>query len=356
MGADGSSSLGNDPTGASAFVEFLGTNTTTLIVDSKYALNNPPLYAGNNDSAYTPFLKSTINVGGYGVWIRPSSYLDAEGGKFGPIGIYVERTYKFIVSTAGVHTWTMSSDNESYFTINGGLVGDLRDVGRDQSYKREYTGSVNLTAGEHTLTFYVINTNGPAAIALRIVDTVGLEVWSTRFPVRIGSVYENWQEVYRIPLTGSAQSYQCNDTYCIKNSNNVNGQRWGYYFGSAGTTANSMFTVTDDGSGNITIALNPVNVNSAEILALDSNDRTTIVNSSHLFYYYSNIRTNNQYTQLTSAPAADGTTQYFTGFTHDGTVRTTNVIPPTDPTDTVVAPIDSGSTGRIDRNISYEER
>jgi hypothetical protein len=356
MGADGSLSLGNDPTGASAFVEFLGTNTTTLIVDSKYDLNNPPLYAGGNDSAYTPFLKSTTNVGGYGVWIRPSSYQDAEGGRFGPVGIYVERTYKFIVSTAGVHTWTMSSDNESYFTVDGALVGDLRNVGRDQSYKQQYTGSVNLTAGEHTLTFYVINTNGPAAIALRIVDTVGLEVWSTRFPIRIGSVYQNWQEVYRIPLTGSAQSYQCNDTYCIKNSNNVNGQRWGYYFGSAGSTANSMFTVTDDGSGNITIALNPVNVNSAEILALDSNDRTTIVNSSHLFYYYSNIRTNNQYTQLTSAPAADGTTQYFTGFTHDGTVRTTNVIPPTDPTNTVVAPIDSGSTGSSDINIYYNEQ
>jgi hypothetical protein len=356
MGADGSLSLGNDPTGASAFVEFLGTNTTTLIVDSKYALGNPPLYAGNNDSAYTPFLKSTTNVGGYGVWIRPSSYQDAEGGRFGPVGIYVERTYKFIVSTSGLHTWTMSSDNESYFTVDGALVGDLRNVGRDQSYKREYTGSINLTAGEHTLTFYVINTNGPAAIALRIVDPASLEVWSTRFPIRIGSVYQNWQEVYRIPLTGSAQSYQCNDTYCIKNSNNVNGQRWGYYFGSAGSTANSMFTVTDDGIGNITIALNPVNVNSAEILALDSNDRTTIISSSHLFYYYSNIRTNNQYTQLTPAPAADGTTQYFTGFTHDGTVRTTNVIPPTDPTNTVVAPIDSGSTGSSDINIYYNEQ
>lgn len=345
MGADGSLSLGNDPTGASAFVEFLGTNSTTLIVDSKYDLSNPPLYAGGNDSAYTPFLKSTTNVGGYGVWIRPSSYQDAEGGRFGPVGTYIERTYKIIVSTAGVHTWTMASDNESYFTVDGALVGDLRNVGRDQSYKREYTGSINLTAGEHTLTFYVINTNGPAAIALRIVDTASLEVWSTRFPIRIGSVYENWQEVYRIPLTGLAQSYQCNDAYCIKNSNNVNGQRWGYYFGSAGSTANSMFTVTDDGSGNITIALNPVNVNSAEILALNSNDRTTIVNSTHLFYYYSNIRTNNQYTQLTSAPAADGTTQYFIGFTQSGAVRTTNVIPPTDPTNTVVPPIDSGSSG-----------
>ena len=355
MGADGSSSLGNDPTGAGVFIEFLGTNTNTP-VDSKYALSNPPLYAGTDDSAYVPFLQSTTNVGGYGTWIRPSSYLDAEGGKIGPVNYYVERTYKFIVSTAGLHTWTMASDNESYFTIDGALVGDLRDVGYQQSYRTTHSGSVNLTAGEHTLTFYVINTGFAAAIALRIVDPASLEVWSTRFPIRIGSVYENWQEVYRIPLTGSAQSYQCNDTYCIKNSNNVNGQRWGYYFGSAGSTANSMFTVTDDGSGNITIALNPVNVNSAEILALDSNDRTTIVNSSHLFYYYSNIRINNQYTQLTSAPAADGTTQYFTGFTHDGTVRTTNVIPPTDPTNTVVAPIDSGSTGRTDTNISYEER
>jgi hypothetical protein len=88
--------------------------------------------------------------------------------------------------------------------------------------------------------------------------------------------------------------------------------------------------------------LNPVNVSSTELLALNSNDRTTIVNSTHLFYYYSNIRTNNQYTQLTSAPAADGTTQYFIGFTQSGAVRTNNVIPPTDPSDTVVPPTDGG--------------
>jgi hypothetical protein len=250
----------------------------------------------------------------------------------------------------------MASDNESYFTVDGSLVGDLRDVGRDQSYKREYTGSVNLTAGEHTLTFYVINTNGPAAIALRIVDTTSLEVWSTRFPIRIGSVYQNWQEVYRIPLTGLAQSYQGNDSYCIKNSNNVNGQRWGYYFGSPGTTANSMFTVTDDGSGNITIAMNGVNVNSTDMTTLnsvDSNAYSTIANAPHLFYYYSYLRDSIGYTQLSTAPASDSTTQYFLGFTRDGAVRTSSVIPPTDPTNTIVTP---GNNPGDNNNISFDEQ
>jgi hypothetical protein len=356
MGADGSYSLANDPTGASAFVEFLGTNTTTVIVDSKYDLNNPPIYAGGNDGAYTPFLQSTTNVGGYGTWIRPSSYQGVEGGQFGPYNIYVNRTYKFVVTTAGLHTWTMSSDNESYFIIDGALVGDLRNVGRDQSYKREYTGSVYLEAGEHILTFYVINTNGPAAIALKIVDTTSLEVWSTRFPIRIGSVYQNWQEVYRIPLTGAAQSYQCNDAYCIKNSNNVNGQRWGYYFGSAGTTANSMFTVTDDGSGNITIAMNSVNVNSSDMTTLnsvDSNSHNTIDYAAHLFYYFSYLRDSIGYTQLSTAPASDGTTQYFLGFTRDGAVRTSSVIPPTDPTNTIVTPSDNPGNNN---NIYYYEQ
>jgi hypothetical protein len=223
----------------------------------------------------------------------------------------------------------------------------------DQSYKREYTGSIHLEAGEHTLTFYVINTNGPAAIALRVLDPTSQEVWSTRFPVRpeINNIpssqypYKNWQEVYRIPLTGAAQSYQCNDTYCIKNSNNVNGQRWGYYFGSAGTTANSMFTVTDDGSGNITIDMNGVNVNSSDMTTLnsvDSNAYTTIANAPHLFYYYSYIRINNSYTQLSPALASDGTTPYFLGFTRDGAVRTSSVIPPTDPTNTIVTPSNPG--------------
>jgi hypothetical protein len=35
LGADGSSSLGNDPSGTSAFVEFLGINTDTVTVDNK---------------------------------------------------------------------------------------------------------------------------------------------------------------------------------------------------------------------------------------------------------------------------------------------------------------------------------
>jgi hypothetical protein len=333
------------------------------MVDSKYALDNPPLYAGNDDSAYTPFLKSTTNVGGYGVWIRPSNYLESEGGRYGPYHIDVNRTYKFITTTAGSHTWTMSSDNESYFTIDGGSVGDLRNVGRDQSYKREYTGSVHLEAGEHSLTFYVINTNGPAAIALRVVDPTSQEVWSTRFPVRpeINNIpssqypYKNWQEVYRIPLTGAAQSYQCNDTYCIKNSNNVNGQRWGYYFGSAGTTANSMFTVTDDGSGNITIDMNGVNVNSSDMTTLNSVDPdaySTIANAPHLFYYYSYLRESIGYRQYTTSTtlASDGTTQYFLGFTRDGAVRTSSVIPPTDPTNTIVTPGDNPGNNN---NIYY---
>lgn len=338
MGADGSYSLSNDPTGASAFVEFLGTNSNTVIVDSKYALSNPPLYAGTNDSAYTSFLQSTTNVGGYGTWIRPSAYLDIEGGKIGPVGYYVERTYKFTTPRSGLHTWTMASDNESYFTIDGGLVGDLRNVGYQQSYRTTHSGSVNLDAGEHTLTFYVINTGYAAAIALKIVDPASQEVWSTRFPIRIGFPYQNWQEVYRIPLTGIARIYQCNDEYCIKNSNAAAGQRWGYYFGTVGATANSMFTVTDDGSGNITIDMNAVDVNSADMTNLngsDSNAYNTIANAPHLFYYFSNIRASIGYTQLSPSPDPDGTTRYFIGFSNNGVVRISSVIPPTDPTNTV---------------------
>lgn len=357
MGADGSYSLANDPTGSSVDVRYLGINTYTEVVDSKYAVSNPPLYAGSFDSAYTSFLQPSTNVGGYGTWIRPSSYQNVEGGKIGPIGYYVERTYKFITATAGLHTWTLSSDNESYFTIDGALVGDLRSAGSG-SYTNAFTGSVNLSAGEHTLTFYVVNTGYAAAIALRIVDPTNLEVWSTRFPIRIGSVYQNWQEVYRIPLTGNAQTYQCNDEYCIKNSNGVMGKRWGYYFGAPGSTANSMFTVSDDGSGNITIAMNSVDVNSTDMSTLntvDSNAYTTISTAAHLFYYYSYIRVGTGYglEQLSTTLAADGTTQYFLGFTKDGVVRTSSVIPPTDPTNTVVdqgGGGGGGSTGRYTYN------
>lgn len=350
-GADGAGSVENDvPSRSLLDVRNLGTNTNTLSVDNKYAIGNPPLYPVITDTGYTQFLWSVDDTSGagYGTWIRPSvgatAFVDGDGA-YGPRDIGVSRTYTFTAPVDGTYTWEHASDDDSYFTIDGALWGDLRTGFSSSNWQTSHTGSKYLAAGQHTLTFYVVNGANQGRFGLKIVSPTNQEVWSTRVPVRSDSItsppYKNWQEVYRIPLTGIAQTYQCNDTYCIKNSNRVNGQRWGYYFGSVGSTANSMFTVTDDGNGNIGIAMNTVDVNSAEMITLsnvDTDSYNTIVNATHLFYYFSFIRAGLGYTQLpdgTTAPAADGTTPYFIGFTQQGDVRTTDVIPPTDPTNTI---------------------
>jgi hypothetical protein len=202
-------------------------------------------------------------------------------------------------------------------------VGDLRNAA--SPYQVEQTGVVNLTAGTHTVTWYVTNTklgSTGAAAGIRIKRVSdNLIIWSTLVPVRSAPPYKYWQEVYKVPLTLGAHTYRSKDYYIKYYCSTVNSS-YGAFFGSDG----SFFTVTDDGIGNVGLTFQ-----SANLLRRDPDGTTvatnpTLYNLQYAPYYYSTLGT--RYSQL-SGPAGDGTqTKYFLGFDRLGTVRTSLVAYP----------------------------
>ena len=88
----------------------------------------------------------------------------------------------------------------------------------------------------------------------------------------------------------------------------------------------SMFSVTDDGTGNIIVTFNPV----GSALPSSTEDKNTIYNITTLPYYYS---ATGRYANLTEpAPVDSGQTHFFTGFNASGSVVTSIKARPSDPT------------------------
>ena len=304
MAADGVGDLSADGSGY-ASVSNLGTTA-----DNKYS-EGIVIYKAPGDTPYSAFLTN------YGVWFRPSSYADNT-----LINIELERSYTISVPTSANYDWEFSIDNSGYFDIDGSICGDLRYT--SNPYTLSITGTVYLTAGNHTLTFRALNTNGPASVAIRLRNSTTLqELWSTLNPVRSVTPYQYWNEVYRIPLTQGAATYYSYD-YCIKAYGIEDGTRYGDHYGTAGTeNTRSLFTVVDDGSGNLTVSMNTFSVATGS-----SYEDRTMANLPYSVYYYTNLSAIVRYTQL-SGPEGDGTqTQQFLGFNSDGTVRTSLVTYP----------------------------
>jgi hypothetical protein len=91
-----------------------------------------------------------------------------------------------------------------------------------------------------------------------------------------------------------------------------------------------MFTVTNDGFGNLNIAINPKLRSPSS-----ATDNTTLNYLSELYYYYSQRA--ERLTNLDTGPTGDGSqTKVFTGFNASGQVQTrlaafpTIVTPPSD--------------------------
>lgn len=304
MAADGVNDLSIDG-GGYVSVSNLGTTA-----DDKYS-QGMVIYKAPGDTPYSTFLTN------YGVWFRPSSYAATS-----LINIELERSYTITVPTSGNYDWEFSVDNTGYFDIDGSICGDLRYT--SNPYTTSITGVVYLTAGNHTLTFRALNTNGPASIAIRLRNSTTLqELWSTLNPVRTATPYQYWNEVYRIPLTQGASTYYSYD-YCIKAYGIEDGTRYGDHYGTAGAeNTRSMFTVVDDGSGNLTVSMNTFAVATGS-----SYEDKTMANLPYSVYYYTNLSAIVRYTQL-GGPEGDGTqTRQFLGFNSDGTVRTSLVIYP----------------------------
>jgi hypothetical protein len=135
----------------------------------------------------------------------------------------------------------------------------------------------------------------------------------------VRTAYQYWAEVYRIPLTQGAYTYQ-SINYYVKDTAIAQGYSYGNFF-----EGQSMFAVTDDGSGNLSVTFNPASTGTVPS-SLD--DQQTVVNIPFLSYYYS---ANNRYSNIENE-LPGGQTRRFLGFNSLGVVQTSIVSSPSGPT------------------------
>jgi hypothetical protein len=131
-----------------------------------------------------------------------------------------------------------------------------------------------------------------------------------------GEDFTLWNEVYRIRITGEAQTYRTTSDNIVKSQDFFNGTTLGHHFG-VGSALNSICTIKDDGTGKLSIVINTVRQETGDLFA-----DITLESTAHAFYYYDEVvkRTS----QLESVSEY---TNYFTGFAATGEVTTKLVKP-----------------------------
>jgi hypothetical protein len=276
-----------------------------------------PLYKGyapNEYSGWINFLKSS-DSGGYGVTLSYQSWTPVTSN-------YIKRSYTFTAPNAGTYTANFSVDDYGYVEISNGsggvdVVVDQR--GQYRPWERVTTGTWTApSAGTYTLNLYSQNTLRHGQFAFQLINNAdNATVWSTNVPVR--TAYQYWAEVYRIPLTQGAYTYQ-SINYYVKDTAIAQGYSYGNFF-----EGQSMFAVTDDGSGNLSVTFNPASTGTVPS-SLD--DQQTVVNIPFLSYYYS---ANNRYSNIENE-LPGGQTRRFLGFNSLGVVQTSIVSSPSGPT------------------------
>jgi hypothetical protein len=302
MGADGAGDLSGDGRG------FVNVGNLNYQADNGYS-RGPALFAPYTIAPeWSEFLQT------YGSWFSQNYS--------GPFDTGLERTYSINIPATGYYTWEFAVDNIGYFDIDGSRIGDLTQ-GLPSNYTTSQQGTLYLTAGTHSLTIYALNEGGPGAIAVQFKDQTTLqEIWSTLTPVRSGnsSPYIYWSEAYRIPLTeiSGPKTFYCYN-HIVKNVGNADGSAWGEWFGSGGLETRSIFTVQDDGFGNLNVSINPLRLHQG-----DYGTSVTLNNLRYSLFYHSTI--GNRYTQLES-PFNESQTRMFTGFDKFGNVTTIVVDP-----------------------------
>jgi len=331
IGGDGSPELYNT---GSAYV-----SATTLGIGADVKPGEGiVLYPATTGTNYGSFLKT------YGSWITPN------GGN--GYDTNLEISYTFVVPTAGTYNYEFSVDASGELSINNVTVASWFDP------SSSVTGRFNLVEGINTVrincnayansansSLYSVSgtlsgnsvsyigpvyetknnqqsiststvTTGLASFGVKITDQGGKVWWSTLNPQRptLQPAYEFWGEVYRIPITGLAKTYNSGD-YPIKLSDFAGGNTYGSYCGT-GTNAGSAFTVIDDGNGNLNITFNawPA-ITTTGVPNVD----ITLSLFEYLPYYYINIipRILNLEAPFDNAEY----THYFTGFNNDGSVK-----------------------------------
>jgi len=240
----------------------------------------------------------------YGVWYTADNY---------QLGIWdtTADPYTVNVKTTQTYNYELSVDDKLTFYIDGTQI-DRLDGPNNNTFSVK--GTIQLTAGLHTVSWQAENLIGPGSVAIRIFDDAGTTVWSTLTPIP-NITY--WQDLYEITLDGTARNYYCYD-YRSTTNGDVRAY-WGPYFGS-GNSLYSIITVTDDGNGNLT-----VNLNNLRQYFGDTGADITLNALSETFYYYS--ENYSRYINL-EGPVNGSQTHYFTGFDNQGNITTTLVTYP----------------------------
>lgn len=162
------------------------------------------------------------------------------------------------------------------------------------------------------------------------IDMLGIGSATLDYP------HAHWAEVYRIEDLGSGtartvlvgqKNLDGDYIYKVKTTEALN---YGDYFG-AGSTKGSMFTVQDDGNGNLT-----VNINSLRELSGEQEFDDTLKNLTRAFHYYSEADTGTRIINLpqypldtlpstgtVKAPYNETRTKLFRGFSGYGNTWTT---------------------------------
>ena len=138
------------------------------------------------------------------------------------------------------------------------------------------------------------------------------------------TAFQHWVEVYRIPLTQGAATYFSTRDYLLQSGSwGPNGNQVPFILGlsfGVGDSQGSICTVADDGTGNLSITLNPLYSSYTDVDEI----YTAQVELNYCFNYYDEIT--NRYTQLESQ-LPNGQTHCFAGFNSAGAVQTTLVYP-----------------------------
>ena len=292
--------MGND--GGEAISATNGSTYVSTYVLGKNGDAHPdrgiPLYASSSPSFGT-FLQA------YGAWITPF------GGH--AYSSTIDISYTITFPATGYYIFRFSSYGSGEVFFNGNLLSSYNDPSSNAK------GNLYVSHTFLNTIRFVINTNstGGSAFAFVISDASDNNIiWSTDIPKR--TAYQYWQEVYRIPLTLGNHTYQ-SANYLVKATDEAAGYTYGHWCGG-GATAGSLFSVSDDGNGNLSFNMNPSNGTSSSIQSVD----ITVFFSQFMQYYYSEADLRIKNLEL---PIDGGnTTHYFLGFNPNGGVQT-SVVP-----------------------------
>jgi hypothetical protein len=302
-----------------------GTITTNAITYTSFIINA--------NSAFTTY-SATINGGSFqSAWSVDLSNTSGPTVNFNPSGL-TNNTYTATLSvvvngvtvTAPISVVVVipASSNVGYWlgpmAANDAVIGVSYDVIEGLRYVTVGVGAGASEPDGVTLTPW-LNAGG-----IPLIQNYGL----TNLRYDAGPNYYYWSEIYKFPIlaNGTPATYQ-SINYMIKQGN-LGGNTWTSFFGS-GVAAQSLITCTDDGFGNVSLAINP----NATFYGNADVD-TSITSFNYAFYYYVDpaliTRYNNNvvasgYGSLSNnSPTGDGTQTYlFTGFNASGKTLTSLV-------------------------------